>query len=365
MDAHICDWLAVRLLNRHKLKQARVKGTLSEAEVLRVEVLRSALAHPDLRAVWWAPPCGAASLARCIPLEIPNAPRPLRTLEPPDGVENLTPVEQARVDAANCLYHALADSVKETIKRGIIHIVDNPRGSLFWRTTAWSRIRDLFNYTSFQACAYGGRRPKHTALAFTHPAFAKFCRSCPNCSDHLPWGLSDSGWATSEEAVYPCLFANIAAPLQHFSRPSPDINYPVVPEQACRGCQSLVTSFQATAPHGKTRCPVALPESCQCELRVLPAGGIPYSPSEFIEAALSVGHPGLAASDLPGPLRMPSEARKQTERLAKERANLIRQWASRAHALEEDERALKQSLRPEVAKILAPKRLFFGDSCSV
>ena len=25
-------------------------------------VLRSALAHPDLKAVWWAPPCGAASL---------------------------------------------------------------------------------------------------------------------------------------------------------------------------------------------------------------------------------------------------------------------------------------------------------------
>ena len=150
--------------------------------------LRSALAHPDLRAVWWAPPCGTASLARCIPLDVPNAPRPLRTVDAPDGVDDLSPVERARVEAANCLCHTLADSVKETIKRGIIHIVENPRGSLFWRASAWLRIRDLFHYTSFQACAYEGRRPKHTALAFTHPAFSKFCRSCPNCPDHLPWG---------------------------------------------------------------------------------------------------------------------------------------------------------------------------------
>ena len=105
--------------------------------------------------------------------------------------------------------------------------MENPRGSLFWRTTAWSRIRDLFTYTSFQACAYGGRRPKHTALAFTHPAFAKFCRSCPNCPDHLPWGLSSSGWATSAESLYPTpLCEQVTATLvQIFAQPSPDLNY--------------------------------------------------------------------------------------------------------------------------------------------
>ena len=31
--------------------------------------LRSILAHPDLKAIWWAPPCGTASKARCIPSE--------------------------------------------------------------------------------------------------------------------------------------------------------------------------------------------------------------------------------------------------------------------------------------------------------
>ncbi|CAE7557810.1 unnamed protein product, partial [Symbiodinium pilosum] len=126
--------------------------------------------------------------------------------------------------------------------------------------------------------------------------------------------------------------------------------------------------------------PVTLHSACRCELRCLPSGaqllhlhssgnegdslcvsvwGIPYSPSEFIEAALRASHPGLAASDLPSPLARAIEkcAQSKPEALAKERTNLVRQWAARAHALEEEERAFKQSLHPEVAKILAPKRL--------
>ena len=78
--------------------------------------LRSILSHPDLKAIWWAPPCGTASKARCIPLNVPNAPRPLRTEEWPDGVSGLSKVEQARVDSANSLYHTLADSVKRSRK---------------------------------------------------------------------------------------------------------------------------------------------------------------------------------------------------------------------------------------------------------
>ena len=126
--------------------------------------------------------------------------------------------------------------------------------------------------------------------------------------------------------------------------------------------------------------PIALHSACQCELRCLPSGaqllhmrssnnqgdslcvsvwGIPYSPDEFIEAALRAGHPVLAASDLPPPLAraIAKSAQSKPEALAKERTNLVRQWATRAHALEGEERAFKRSLRPEVAKILAPKRL--------
>ena len=87
--------------------------------------------------------------------------------------------------------------------------------------------------------------------------------------------------------------------------------------------------------------------------------GIPYSPSEFIQAALQSGHPGLSAADLPSPLAHAIEKCSQSkpETLARERTNLVRQWAARAHALEEEERTFKLSLHPEVAKILAPKRL--------
>ena len=143
----------------------------------------------------------------------------------------------------------IAFSVRESIKRGIIHIVENPRGSLFWRTAAWLRIRDLFTYTAFQACAYGGRRPKHTALAFTHPAFAKFCRSCPNCPDHLPWGLSSTGWATAEEAVYPMPFCEqVAATFVHiFEQPSQGIDYHQM--RRPQACSRRPARFRRSCPN--------------------------------------------------------------------------------------------------------------------
>lgn len=46
---------------------------------------------PQVKAVFLAPPCGTASKARTIQLEgEENLPRPLRTLEQPDGVDDLS-----------------------------------------------------------------------------------------------------------------------------------------------------------------------------------------------------------------------------------------------------------------------------------
>ena len=116
------------------------------------------------------------------------------------------------------------------------------RGSLFWKTSAWLRIRDLFHYTAFQSCAYGARRPKNTALAITHEAFRRFNKSCPGlaCSrNRLPWGLSSSGFATAEESVYPIPFyQEVAATFQEiFQRikEQPHLNYHQL--RACTGLQ--------------------------------------------------------------------------------------------------------------------------------
>ena len=364
--------------------------------------LRSVLAHPDLRAVWWAPPCGTASKARCIPLDVPNAPRPLRTEESPDGVAGLTPLEQARVDSANTLYHLLADSVIHTIKKGVIHVVENPRSSLFWKTSAWLRVRN----TAFQNCAYGARRPKHTALAFTHSAFKRFNRSCPGitCSKHhLPWGLSSSGFATAEESIYPvplckevaAAFQEIFQQSQHHAgldyhrlrastglQPKASKTVPVVSEHKClvtwsgpeHLCRMPCRRMERLAH------PLPIPSLCQCSLDTLPAGaqllhmhtsvkqgdgssscvsvwGIPYNPREFIQAALKSA--AVAAAKVPEPLLSAIRESKKCnpEILAKTRTDTLKQWAMRAKALESEEERFKSGLHPDVAKILAPKRL--------
>ena len=124
-----------------------------------------------------------------------NAPRPLRTEQERDRIDGLTSAELTRVLSANCLYDLLAACILATVKRNIVHIVENPRSSLFWRTRGWSRVKHLFQYTAFSACAYGNRRPKMTALASTDARFSVFSKGCPgpSCSDHhLPWSVTAS-----------------------------------------------------------------------------------------------------------------------------------------------------------------------------
>ena len=80
----------------------------------------------------------------------------------------------------------------------------------FWQTSFWRSLVCPTTFTVHQACAYGGQRPKWTALAHNCKHFKKVSRLCPGVSDshtHLPWGFvrSDTGktFATAEETAYP------------------------------------------------------------------------------------------------------------------------------------------------------------------
>ena len=59
--------------------------------------------HPAVKGVFLAPPCGTASAARQIELPDEKAPKPLRSLDKPDGLMNLTVLDQMRVGLANVL----------------------------------------------------------------------------------------------------------------------------------------------------------------------------------------------------------------------------------------------------------------------
>ena len=60
--------------------------------------------HPAVKGVFMAPPCGTASAARQTKIPGMNPPKPLRTLEEPDGISTLSGLDLVRVSAANVLY---------------------------------------------------------------------------------------------------------------------------------------------------------------------------------------------------------------------------------------------------------------------
>ena len=160
---------------------------------------------PRLAGIVAAPACGTCSRAR----ELPNGPPPLRSDAEPDGLSSLQGTQLTRVATANATYKFLADVVEELLPRGVIILVENPRRSIFWLTSYWQRVAKFFHYIPCQACAFGGRRPKHTVFAVSHRGFESLSRFCPGpqCEKHhLPWGQSEqghTGFATSEETAYP------------------------------------------------------------------------------------------------------------------------------------------------------------------
>ena len=175
---------------------------------------------PLLAGVFAAPPCGKCSKAREIILRdskgrpLPG-PIPLRSEACPNGLPFLKPVDRARVSAANRLYDFLSRLIQKLVVKGIPIVIENPRNSLYWLTSFFQIIKHHFGFTAHQACAYGSKRPKWTALAHTHSRFALINKRCPGLSKHhvhrlgvFKWSGRNKIFATSEETAYPMELAS-------------------------------------------------------------------------------------------------------------------------------------------------------------
>ena len=92
---------------------------------------------PAVKGVFLAPPCGTASTAGQIELPGERGPRPLRSIDAPDGLPGLSSTEMLRVGAANVLYEITAQVMDLCTAVGKFCVVENPRNSLFWLTTWW------------------------------------------------------------------------------------------------------------------------------------------------------------------------------------------------------------------------------------
>ena len=170
---------------------------------------------------FFAPPCGTASRAREIPIRDDlkasglKTPIPLRTEQHPDGIPGLDGLNLVRLTAANDIYKRLASFVTKLVGKSRWFVIENPARSLFWQTS-W--IKPLFELPEvkmilYDACMFGGNRPKHQMLLTNISVLTEMCSLCDNNHEHADWSVKrkhDGSWKfdTASEAAYPYEFCN-------------------------------------------------------------------------------------------------------------------------------------------------------------
>ena len=404
----------------HKL--GRNSGRVLIADLTSKEgqsLCRTWLSSPNLAGVFIAPPCGTCSRARGIPVTLPNGlkidgPQPLRSDALPNGLANLSWLNRQRVSSANKLYHFVTSIAIECLDRGFIVCIENPRSSLYWKTSFFKPLIGRLVFTAHQACAYGSSRPKWTVLAHNTVHLRSLNQSCPGVSSthvHKPWGVNakTACFSTSEETAYPPLLAyNIAYRLalelmdkgwkpSALELVSPDqVSYQFL--QAVLGTQPkasrippLVSEFDhvmcITVPCDET--PPVLPgEKLQVAWRDVPPHacllkkpplrsnwevntscsdpnmvnlffGVFRSPERFVKAAISAGHPVQKDVVLPHPLEdaVAFASQHSPFDIAKLRHETLSYWLGRAKHLSAEENKFHKSLPDGLREILSSKRL--------
>ena len=369
---------------------------------------------PLCLAVFAAPPCGTCSLARCIPLKVKGrrvsrGPPPLRSKFMPNGLMNLSFVNRLRVSQANKLYSFLTKVAIICLDSSKIIAIENPRRSLYWRTSFVKPLLRRMKFVSHQACAYSGQRPKFTSILHNNDEFNVICKTCPGESSshvHLPWGLKDDNtFATKEEAAYPlplayefaAAFARIAMtqgwnPPQDELAPQPSYAYfravsavqpkasklpPLISEFShtkkvavaagtippCEPGQSLKHDWHGIPAHSRLLKRTPLRSTVGNEEKhygsCMLVFGVFRSPEQFVCTATNTKHPVLRDTCLPKPLHeaIMKHVAMGAKEISQYRVDTLREWAHMAAHLQASEKALHKSFPDHVAKILRPKRI--------
>ena len=137
------------------------KATVTKLDLAKRDVQLLVLdwiASPKVPAGFMAPPCGTASVARNI--EIPGeerAPKPLRSVLQPNGLDGLIGTDLLSVSLANVLYDFAAGVWDACCRyRKLCMLLESPAQPPFFHTTMWRErcFADLEVIQFHQACAY-------------------------------------------------------------------------------------------------------------------------------------------------------------------------------------------------------------------
>ena len=370
---------------------------------------KSWLLHPLCKYAHFGIPCGTCSRAREIPLG-PDAPRPLRSDDYPEGLENLTSAERKRVDAANAVYAACCRLIICCITNAIRWSLEQPHRSIFWLTKYWKQVLQHCQpiFTSFHACMHGGQRPKQTTIASDVPELMELEATCDGQHAHLPWGRTEKGYATAEETEYPfelCRrWARIIADIilqDHRPRPSvllahPDKKARALANKQTKKSLTFMPEFHFVEAYSAKSSPNfqvgdKIRQEQTHEEHVLPkysrilritqlnktggeaeqhdsdgtqpsfqvAYGVPWSEESFIQEAIARGHPSNICGEL-APLMMKAiedNVNKSAEEIIMARASWLKKWIQRAKDLDVEEKGLHSAMPPHRRKILEGKRI--------
>ncbi|CAE7629352.1 unnamed protein product [Symbiodinium sp. CCMP2592] len=330
-----------------------------------------------------------------------NAPFISLDLRDPEQQERLW-VELRRVDAVWLEFPdglpTLADVDRSN---GILCIVENPVGSLMWRSSWFrSEIPDGF-WHELHACMYGSSRRKRTALLATC-TLPGLMLQCDGAHKHKRWGRSrdpQTGqwkYATSEETAYPASFCAAAA--REIQLALERVGVCVQPSDSTDG--AIAATFAQRQPRrGRgvvgpaeykrlhrillprdfqpPECVPADPPPCLVDIpsgskllwtRVFVDGGVErreaefgvyHTPQEFLQEAMATTHPFDSAVSIDGPnLRAIAYTLEHGVAAVKQkRLSVLEHYRALEKSLRDDERELKQSMDPSVREVMGSKNL--------
>ena len=142
------------------------------------------LSETNLIYVHFSPPCNTTSRARLH--QYAGAPAILRSDSCPDGVPDLQPSDQLRVDAANAYLEAVAAACKECFDRDVLVSLSNPESSFIWTTKPMRRLLQQVPMfvTSFHLCSFSSPFKKAMKILHTLPRFLELHKPCTGGHPH-------------------------------------------------------------------------------------------------------------------------------------------------------------------------------------
>ena len=353
--------------------------TLDLVQPLCQRLFLARLNHEPVSAIHFGLPCGTGSRAReckvaqhLVAAGAPT-PRPLRSAAHVLGIPGINAVEQAKVDSSNALTAFCVEILRLAFRHGWKVIVENPTRSWLWAVLAYyvrlTKDEPFISWychlsvIDFDMCMHGGTRDKRTRFLTSAHELNHLALDCDKSHQHQSWRARKiaSIWTfdTKAEAEYPLILCQRYAaalcsqpvpaaqskPLLWQSRSQP----PLVPEYKC---------FLKHAP--------ANADFHQLHLHMGKSGSgstfaVYHSKQEFVDKAISAGHPFLEARPIDDKLKRNAFfiLTEGLSSVAKFRITSIQKLSKMKQELSNEERRYQATLPLHAQQVLKGKSILF------